>query len=149
MEEANSNLTRWAAEVQHIPTWALTRILDAREEVGGAPNEVTVDGLTVNPQNSTIVWKGETYFVKGRRMQLLFFLALARQRGMMNVHCRRVVKAIWRDATPISQKLPLLRVTVNYLRHTVPDLVIANGTGYYRLRLTSEDEAWATIKYKR
>lgn len=118
----------WRGQLGGVPTWALEAELERRGDAPAQDRVVRLPGLTVDPVQGLVTWRGDDYVVGGRRMEVLYGLATARRDGFRRLRQEVLAHRIWLgfDAEEAKQNL---RVTAMYLRKQFPGLFDAVRVG--------------------
>jgi DNA-binding response OmpR family regulator len=125
--------TAWTGRLAHVPTWALSEELQRRGEIPAVDQAVHLPGLTVDPVGSTVVWRGVEYPLCGRKMEVLYAIALWRAKGHRRMPSRTLSMAVFRSAR--RDDVQNARVHVRYLRQQFPGLLPPMGALGYELAL--------------
>lgn len=124
--------TYWQQQVRRTPTWALKEELARREVVPARDSStgsvVQLPGIVVDPVGSVVRWRGEEYALSGRRMEVLYALASARQKGCRRLRCKWIAEAIFRDWEEEGGRRNV-RMKVTLLRKQFPGLIDRHRIG--------------------
>ena len=121
------------------PTWAIEEELAKRRWV---PNDrlLRLPGLVVDPVGIRVVWRGESYDVTGRMMEIVYELALSKKSGYYRIPAKHVCVKVWGAGDEAA--LANFRCTVLYIRRRLPGLLLpSDGKAGYGLDVPEEAEA--------
>jgi DNA-binding response OmpR family regulator len=129
---------RTRVALAQAPLWALERELASRR-FRPKDTAVTFGDLTVDPVHSCVTWGHDAYRVRGRQMEVVYALAVARRRGYFRVPGVDLAQSVWRgmDAHTACTNL---RSYVNALNKRIPGLVLLSGTGRVGYGLAVPDD---------
>lgn len=127
----------WRRYLSGVPTWALELALDCQgSERAQGPDPfvrtaIEVDDLLVDPEMSRVVWRGGTYALRGRPMEVVYTLAVLWFQGRRRPSTTALACKIWRgwDAPTARNNL---RPAIVLVRRAIPDLIAHEiGVGYF------------------
>jgi DNA-binding response OmpR family regulator len=122
--------TAWTARLHRVPTWALVEELCRRGEEPDRDQAVRLPGLVVDPVQSEVTWRGDGYALGGRKMEVVYALALALADGRRRVAGERLARAVFRGFEH-RDAMRNLSSTVHDLGQQIPGLLTRVPAGVH------------------
>ena len=124
--------TNWVRVLADVPTWAIEDEMVRRREEGVGLTAVAIGDLLVDPVANTVVWRGTTYVVYGRKMEVLWALAVGWLHGRRRIRAATLMREIWRGWEQ-ADGIACLRMVVHDIRASIPGLIPRGrqGEGYF------------------
>jgi DNA-binding response OmpR family regulator len=123
----------WRTYLATVPSWAIEAEAIRRAEVNDRAT-ITLPGLVVNPTGNSVTWRGDTYALGGRSMEVVYVLAQARQRGERWLRREKLGHRVWRGWT-MGDAANNASVAVSGLRRRFPGLIDSPRKGAFGLVL--------------
>ena len=97
-------------------------------ELARRPNERVIDlpGLRVDPIASVVEFRGKSYELRPRDVELVYAMARERLRGRKRLYARELAHLVW-SGFEVEAALSNLRVTIAHVHQQIPGLILHSG----------------------